>query len=134
MDPGRADRRAARELALKRQRLLGGLRAEPRELVAQEAELACGGRPVAARPVSAHERAVRLLVGGILAQHVIPAVLGPQHREAALPQTRAGAEGPLLVWLVGQQLAAVGGIVAALEALDVGGYLGGGGELDDSAA
>ena len=47
--PGGADRRAAGELALERQRLLGGLRAEPRELVTQEAELARGGRPVAAR-------------------------------------------------------------------------------------
>ena len=133
-EPGRADRRAARELALKRQRLLGGLRAEPRELVAQQAELARGGRPVAARHVPAHERAVRLLVGGILAQHFLPAALGAHHREAALAQPRARAEGPLLVRLVGQQLAAVGGVVAALEALDVGGYLGGRGELDDPAA
>ena len=133
-EPGRADRRAARELALERQRLLGGLRAEPRELVAQQAELARGGRPVAARHVSAHERAVGLLVGGILAQHVVPAALGAHHREAALAQPRARAERPLLVELVGQQLAAVGGIVAALEALDVGRHLGGRGELDHAAA
>ena len=112
-EPNRADRRAARELALERQRLLGGLRAEPRELVAQQAELARGGRPVAARHVPAHERAVGLLVGGVLAQHLVPAALGAHHREAALAQPRARAERPLLVGLVGQQLAAVGGVVAA---------------------
>ncbi len=88
-EPGRVDRRAARELALKRQRLLGGLRAEPRELVAQEAELARGGRPVAARRVSAHERAVGLLVGGVLAQHLVPAALGAHQREAVLAQPLA---------------------------------------------
>ena len=106
--PGGADRRAARELALERQRLLGGLRAEPRELVAQQAELARGGRPVATRRVPTHERAVGLLVGGVLAQHVVPAALGAQHREPALAQPRAWAEQPLLVGLVGQQFAAVG--------------------------
>ena len=42
-EPSRADRRAAGELALQRQRLLGRLRADPRELVAQQAELAGGG-------------------------------------------------------------------------------------------
>ena len=128
------DRRATRELALKRLRLLGGLGAEPRELVAQQAELARGGRPVVARHVPAHERAVGLLVGGILAEHVVPPALGAHHREAALAQPRARAERPLLVGLVGQQLAAVGGIVAVLEALNIGGHLGVRGELDHSAA
>ena len=61
------------------------------ELVAQQAELARGGRPVAARHVPAHERAVGLLVGGVLAQHVLPAALGAQQREAALAQPRARA-------------------------------------------
>ena len=61
---------------------------------------------------------------------LLPAALGAQHREAALAQPRARAERPLLVGLVGQQLAAVGGVVAALEALDVGRHLGGRGELD----
>ena len=75
-----------------------------------------------------------LLVGRVLAQHVVPAALGAHHPEASLAQPRARAEGPLLVRLVGQQLAAVGGIVAALEALDVRGHLGGRGELDHSAA
>ena len=133
-EPGRPDRRPARELALERQRLRGGLRADPRELVAQEAELARGGRPVAARDVLAHACAVGLLVGGILAQHVLPAGLGAQRREAALAQLRAGRDRPLRVELVGQQLAAVGGVVAALEALDVGGHLGGRGELYDATA
>ena len=133
-EPDRADRRAARELALKRQRLRGGLRAEPRELVAQQTELARGGRPVTARHMPAHERAVGLLVGRILAQHLLPAARGAHHREAALLQPRPGPECPLLVWLVRQQLAAVGGVVAALEALDVGCHFGGRGELDHSAA
>ena len=133
-EPSRANRRTARELALERQRLLGRLRAEPRELVAQQAELTRGSRPVAARHVAAHERAVGLLVGGVLAQHLLPAALGAHHREAALAQPRARAESPLLVRLVGQQLAAVGGVVAALEALDVGAHLGVRGELDHSAA
>ena len=85
------DRRATRELALKRERLLRGLGAEPRELVAQQAELARGGRPVAARHVPAHERAVRLLVGGILAQHVVPPALGAHHRRGgARAAARAG--------------------------------------------
>ena len=133
-EPSRANRRAAHELALERQRLLGGLRAEPRELVAQQAELTRGSRPVAARHAAAHERAVGLLVGGVLAQHLLPATLGAHHREAALAQPRARAESPLLIGLVGQQLAAVGGVVATLEALDVGAHLGGRGELDHSAA
>jgi hypothetical protein len=77
---------------------------------------------------------VGLLVAWVLAQHVVPAALGAHHREAALAQPRPRAEGPLLVGLVGQQLAAVRGIVAALEALDVRGHLGGRGELDQSAA
>ena len=47
---------------------------------------------------------------------------------------RARAESPLLVRLVGQQLAAVGRVLAGLEALDVGGHLGGRGELDHPAA
>ena len=131
--PGRVDRRAARELALERQRLLGGLRPEPRELFTQEAELARGGRFVAARHVAAHERAVGLLVGGILAQHLVPPALGAHHRETALAQPRAWAEQPLLVALVGQQFAAVGGIVSGLEALDIGRYLGGRRELHHSA-
>ncbi len=105
---GGADRRAAGELPLERQRLLGGLRAEPGELFTQEAELARGGRFVAARDVAAHERAVGVLVGGILAQHLVPPALGAHHRETALAQPRAWAEQPLLVGLVGQQLAAVG--------------------------
>src|SRR5437763_2186892 len=99
-EPSGADRRAASELALERQRLLGGLRAEPRELVAQQAELARGGWPVAARCAAAHERAVGLLVSGVLAKHLLPAALGAHHREAALAQPRARAERPLLVGLV----------------------------------
>ena len=133
-EPSRADRRAARELALERQRLLRGLRAEPRELVAQQAELPRGSWPVAARHAAAHERAVGLLVGGVLAQHLLPAALGAHHREAALAQPRARAESPLLVGVVGQQLAAIRGVVTALEALDVGAHLGGRGELHHSAA
>ena len=58
----------------------------------------------------------------------------PQNREAALAQPGPRAKSPLLVGRVGQQLAAVGGVVAALEALDVGGHLGGRGELDDATA
>jgi pimeloyl-ACP methyl ester carboxylesterase/DNA-binding CsgD family transcriptional regulator len=133
-EPGRADGRAARELPLERQRVLGGLRAEPRELVTQQAELASGGRPVATRRMSAHEGAMGLLVGWVRAEHVVPAALGAHHFEASLTQPRARAEGPLLVRLVGQQLAPVGGIVTALEALDVRGHLGGRAELDQSAA
>ena len=133
-EPDGADRRAARQFALERQRLLGGLGAQPRELVAQEAELARGGRPVAARHVSAHECAVGPLVGWVLGQHVVPATLRAHHREAALPQARARGEQPLLVGLVGQQLAAVGRIVAGLEALDIGGHLSGRRELHHSAA
>jgi hypothetical protein len=90
--------------------------------------------PVAARHAAAHERAVSLLVGGVLAQHLLPAPLRAQCREAALAQARARPEGPLLVGLVGQQLAAVGGVVATLEALDVDGDLGPRGQRDHSAA
>ena len=43
-----------------------------------------------------------------------------QQRELALAQSLARAKCPLLVALVGQQLTAIGGIVAALEAFDVG--------------
>ena len=75
-----------------------------------------------------------LLVGGVLAQHLLPAALGAHHREAALAQPRARAESPLLIRLIGQQLAAIGGVVATLEALDVGAHLGGRGELDHSTA
>ena len=67
---------------------------------------AAGLSPLASVP--AHERAVGLLVGGVLEQHVLPAALGAQHREPALAQPRAWAEQPLLVGLVGQQFAAVG--------------------------
>ena len=89
-EPGRPNRRAARELALQRQRLLGGLRAEPRQLLAQQSELARRGRPVAACHVAAHERPVSLLVGGVLAQHLLPAALGAHQREAALAQPARG--------------------------------------------
>ena len=43
-EPDRPHRRATRELALERERRLGGLRAEPRELVSQHAELPRRGR------------------------------------------------------------------------------------------
>ena len=75
-----------------------------------------------------------LLVGRVLAQHVVPAALGAQHGEAPLAQARARAERPLLVEVVGQQLAAVGGIVTIFEALDVGGHLRVRGKLHHSTA
>ena len=75
-----------------------------------------------------------LLVSRVLAQHLLPAAVRAQHREAALAQPRARAESPLLVRLVGQQLAAVGRVVAALETLDVDGHLGVRGELDHPAS
>ena len=75
-----------------------------------------------------------LLVGGVLAQHLLPAALRAHHREAALAQPRARAQRPVLVGVVGQQLTAVGRVVAAFEALDIGGHLGGRGQLHHSAA
>ncbi len=74
-----------------------------------------------------------LLVGRILAQHIVPATPGAHHLQAALAQPRARGECPFLVGRVGQQLAAVRGVIAALEALDVGAHLGGRGELDQTA-
>jgi len=131
--PRRADRRAARELALKRQRLIRGLRAKLCELVAQQAELTNGSRPITARYASAHEPAVSLLVRCVLAQHLFPLAPGSQHREPSFPQPRARAKSPLLVTLVGQQLAAVRGFVAALKPPDVGDHLRGRCELDHPA-
>ena len=48
-------------------------------------------------------------------------------------RSRARAKCPLLVEVIGQQLATVGGIVAAVEALDVGAHLRVRGELHHSA-
>ena len=57
------------------------------------AELTRGSRPVAARRAAAHERAVRLLVGGVLAQHLLPPTLGAHApRGGARAASRAGRE------------------------------------------
>ena len=55
-------------------RLVEGVEGEVE--LAQQAELASGGWPVAARHVAADERAVGLLVGDVLAQHLLPAAPG----------------------------------------------------------
>jgi len=96
-EPSRADRRVARELPLKRQRLLGGLRAEPRKLVAQQPELARSGWPVATRYATADERAVGLFVGGVVAEHLLPTALGAHRCEVALTQPRTRKESPRFV-------------------------------------
>jgi hypothetical protein len=79
-DPSGANRRAARKLALKRQRLRGRLRANPPELLAKQTELARRPRSIAARCASAHQRPVRLLVRRLLQQHVLPTTLRAHHR------------------------------------------------------
>ena len=134
-EPDRPHRRATRELALERERrLLGGLRAEPRR-----AGLAARGtaapRPAGRRsPRSAHERGGPPRRPDPRAARRPNAPRSATARELALAQSLARAKCPLLVALVGQQLTAIGGIVAALEAFDVGRHLGSGGELDDPAA
>ena len=100
-EPSRPDRWAAHDLALERQRLLRGLGAEPRELVAKKAKLPRGSWPVAPRNAAAHECAVSLLVGGVLAQHLLPKPVGAHRRKATLAQPRARPESPLLVAVVG---------------------------------
>src|SRR5947199_10859601 len=88
-DPSRANRRAPRKLALKRQRLRGRLRADPPELLAKQAELSRRSGPIAARCAPAHQRPVGLLVPSVLEQHVLPTTLRAHHRQVTLAQPRA---------------------------------------------
>ena len=77
---------------------------------------------------------MRLLVGGVLLQHLLPEASRAQHREAAFAQPRSRTLSPLFISVVGEQIAAVGGVVAALEALDIRDHLGIRRERDHTAA
>src|SRR5437867_2640568 len=57
--------------------------------------------------MSAHERASRLLVGGVFFDKPIPQRSGAQHVSVALPQEAARLERPRLVSIVGQETAAI---------------------------
>ena len=120
----RAHRGPAQHLATEVERRLAGLHAEPRELVARPPELAGRRRAIAIRRVPEHQPAMRVLVGRVLTQHVLPAAFVAHQREPALAQALAGLEDPRRVRVLGQQVATVGGSVAALEALDVRHHLG----------
>ena len=135
---GVADRRArAASGDLCAQGLAAGrrLEAERREGVSQALELQERRRPVAALRVLPHQRAVGLLVGGLVLQQALPEPPLAQHLHEQAAEMLARACRPLLVALVGQQIAGVQrrglpararasrerGARSGLEGLDVGG-------------
>jgi hypothetical protein len=132
--PRGADGRPARDLAGERDRLRRWLHPRARELVAQQAQLACRRRPIAAREVPPHDASVGLLVGRLLAQELLPLAVLARDLEPPPPQARPRRERPGRVGIVRQELAAVGRVVPALEALDVGRHLRLRGELHHARA
>jgi hypothetical protein len=121
-------------LLVQRDGLRVGLQAQPRQLVAEDVEAAGGALAVAGLQLGADQLAVGLLVGRVLGEHVVPASPGAQRPHPPLAHPLARGRRPRLVAVVGQQLAAVGGEVAVLEALDVGAHGPAGRQLDHPLA
>ena len=70
--------------------------------------------------VSAHQCAMRLLVRGLLSDHLLPPSTGPQRSQVRQPQPLTRLACPLGVSILRQQLPAVKrGVVLGLKALDV---------------
>jgi hypothetical protein len=123
-DPCRAHGGPACQLALKRQCLRRGLHPQSRELIAQEPELARRRESIAADKMSPHQGPKSVLVRRLLAQHLLPPAVLAHEIEPPPAQARPHRGRPLGVVIVREQVAAVGGVVPALEALHVGRDLG----------
>ena len=103
----RRGRRRAQHLPVERLRLLGRLEPEPGKRRAQPVVLLDRSGAVAGVRVHVHQRTVRRFVGRLLGDHLLPKPGSTQQLQIEGANVPAALPGPVLVALVGKQLAPV---------------------------